>query len=518
VPGCYRLIGRIGAGGMAEVFEGLALGEAGFEKRVAIKRILPSLARDPALTGLLVEEARVASRLAHGNLVQVLDLGRAGGDYYLVMELVDGADLASLQRHLPGLGLELPPGLAVWICRQVLAGLHFVHQLGDADGQPLHLVHRDVSPGNILVSRAGQVKLTDFGIVKARDRAIHTEAGLIRGKAAYMPPEQAAGEPLDQRADLFSLGVVLHELLVGRALFAGDSPAAVLRRVVSLEREPAPAPSSLRPGLPATLDAVVGCALAPCPAGRYPSARAFDEALEAAALEAGLRGSAAELEDWLARAMPPARLEPLPAGAGCIELGPASAAPVGTLPLARAVAPISAPGRAGGRGAWLGLGVVLLAGAAAVGWRFLSPEEGAPVARPGAVAAPAAPPTSPDRGADLAAPGLRQGRGCLHACAGAQPAPVRPGAKPGRPAPGPVTPAGEGTLFLNSEPWARILVDGRDTGATTPTVEGLRLRAGRHSITLVNPELELRLDAEVELDRDEVLKRFFDLRRDGQQR
>ncbi|MFC1654710.1 serine/threonine-protein kinase, partial [Myxococcota bacterium] len=207
--GPYRIVGRIGSGGMAEVFLGKAVGVAGFEKDVAVKSILPAYTLDPTLTAMLIEEARLATHLNHTNVVQVLDLGKMGDRYFIVMEYVDGADLDSILKNAKETGRQLPPALACRIVRQVLSGLKFVHEREDAAGRPLHLVHRDVSPPNIMLSVAGEVKLTDFGIAKARNSTLVTEAGMIRGKVSYMSPEQASGGDLDHRSDLFSLGIVL---------------------------------------------------------------------------------------------------------------------------------------------------------------------------------------------------------------------------------------------------------------------------------------------------------------------
>ncbi|MBN2498649.1 MAG: serine/threonine protein kinase, partial [Deltaproteobacteria bacterium] len=298
MPGAYQIVGRIGSGGMAEVFLGKALGAAGFEKKVAIKRILPAYTKDDRLTALLIEEAKIACCLSHANLVGVLDLGEQQGRYYVVMEYVDGADLESVVHAARRRGLAVPIGLRCWILRQVLAGLDYAHRCTDDAGQPLELVHRDVSPANILLSRAGEVKLADFGIAKARHRSVVTEAGMIRGKAAYMSPEQARGDALDGRSDLFAAGVVLYELLCGERLFEADSQLAVLEKVQCAALTP---PSARVPGLPPEIDAAVMGALARNVDERYTTAREFDQALEAAMAASGLGGSAAELADFLAQ-------------------------------------------------------------------------------------------------------------------------------------------------------------------------------------------------------------------------
>jgi serine/threonine-protein kinase len=229
--GPYRIATRLGAGGMAEVFLAHAYGASGFEKKVAIKWLLPELRGVPDVEKLLLEEARLGALLSHECLVGVHELGVDRGNYFVRMDWVDGADLAALARHEP-----VDPSLALSIVERVLLALAYVHSVADARGVPLGLVHRDVSPHNVLCSRSGQVKLGDFGIAKATQRADTTQANFRRGKYAYMSPEQVAKEPLDPRSDLFGLGVMLHELLTGARPFDGDTPLLTLDRI----REAAP--------------------------------------------------------------------------------------------------------------------------------------------------------------------------------------------------------------------------------------------------------------------------------------
>lgn len=217
--GPYRLLRRLGAGGMAEVFLARSFGASGFEKQIAIKTLLPELQDNAKLVRLLIEEAKLAARLQHRNLVQVHDLGVVAGVYYVRMDYVDGADLRTLlkKRH--------PPlALSLLIAEEIALALEFVHSVGDDEGRPLGLVHRDISPSNILVSRFGEVKLADFGIAKATMLVDITQSNVRKGKYTYMSPEQVSGVPLTAASDQFSLGITLTELVTGQRPFDGDSP------------------------------------------------------------------------------------------------------------------------------------------------------------------------------------------------------------------------------------------------------------------------------------------------------
>lgn len=263
--GPYRLIRRLGHGGMAEVFLATAFGASGFEKRVAVKTLLPELSGEAEVERLLIEEARLGARLSHRNLVGVHDLGVDGGVYYVCMDHVDGPDLATLIAAEP-----LPVSLALLVAEEVAHALAYVHEVTDEAGRPLGLVHRDVSPGNVLLSRNGEVKLADLGIAKATFLAETTRAGIRRGKHGYMSPEQVAGEPLTAHSDQFALGVTLMELLTGRRPFDGASPA----ETVDLIREAAPPDVS---GLDPDLAAVVTRCLARRPAERFDDAELLQE-------------------------------------------------------------------------------------------------------------------------------------------------------------------------------------------------------------------------------------------------
>ncbi|HEX2676804.1 MAG TPA: serine/threonine-protein kinase, partial [Polyangiales bacterium] len=237
--GPYELVRRLGAGGMAETFLAVRSGPAGFRQQVCLKRVLPALVQDQGFVQLFLDEARIQSQLRHGNIVQVYDFGEADGAYYLALELVDGVDLNALLRYLGQRGQALPPSVVLHVLRELCRALEVTHALA-IDGVAQNLVHRDISPSNILVSVAGEVKLTDFGIALAQSRESKTETGKMRGKLGYMPPEQIHGEVLDARSDLFSVGVVLYQMLTGEHPFrkAGMSDYDVLTRVVRGEHAP----------------------------------------------------------------------------------------------------------------------------------------------------------------------------------------------------------------------------------------------------------------------------------------
>ena len=265
--GPHPVLRRLGSGGMAEVLLARSLGASGFERLVAIKRPLLPFRDDGELERLLIAEAKLGAQVHHRNLVAVHGLGLHEGTYYVVMDYVDGADLSTLRRH------HAPtPALAVHLTAEVLLGLHHLHTLADSAGRPLGLVHRDVSPSNVLASTSGEVKLADYGIAKATYLAGDTQARVRRGKYAYMSPEQVAGDPLNARSDQFSVGVMLVELLTGRRPYDGEGPAQVLDRI---RRAAPPDLSALSPALAS----VAGRCLAADPAERHPDALSLRDAL-----------------------------------------------------------------------------------------------------------------------------------------------------------------------------------------------------------------------------------------------
>ena len=277
--GRYILEDRLAMGGMAEIFRARTA-TAGFEKRVCIKRVLPHFLEDDDFVTMFRDEARTAARLQHANVVQVFDFGEveeeSGTTLFLAMELIEGADLRRLGEQSRKKKRPFTVGEVTQIGIDVCRGLHHAHQLKDESGASLGLVHRDISPHNILISRNGEVKITDFGIAKAAERATHTSTGIVKGKIAYMSPEQAEGKPFDHRLDQWALGVVLWELLCGERLFRGDNDATILRKVLNVE---VPSPATLRGDVPAELNAIILRALAGTPPERFRDMREMEQAL-----------------------------------------------------------------------------------------------------------------------------------------------------------------------------------------------------------------------------------------------
>jgi TonB family protein len=231
--GQYDLIEPIATGGMAEVFKARMRGVEGFQKIVAIKRILPHLTENDEFVTMFIDEAKLAAQLQHPNIIHIYDLGKLERSYYIAMEYIDGKDLRSILRMLEEKERRLPLGLAMFIASRLAAALDYAHRKRDMQGREMVLVHRDVSPQNVLISFDGDIKLCDFGIAKAASKASHTRAGALKGKLQYMSPEQAWGKDLDHRSDIFSLGLVLYEMLTGRKAFAGDSELSILEQVRS---------------------------------------------------------------------------------------------------------------------------------------------------------------------------------------------------------------------------------------------------------------------------------------------
>ncbi len=303
----YELLVKVASGGMATVYVGRLSGAVGFWRTVAIKRAHPHLLGDPAFTRMLIEEARLASKIHHPNVVAVQDVEVLEGELLLVMDYVEGAALGTLiggsEEHTP----PLPPGMAVRIMLDACAGLHAAHELKDDAGRPLKLVHRDISPHNILVGLDGMARIADFGIAKCTlsDSAVGTATGALKGKVAYMSPEYIERGEIDARGDVFALGVVAWEALTGKRLFRGHSDVETLRLALAAVSPPV---STIATELGDVLDAVIARALARETEDRFASARELGEALEAAARPAGLIASAAQVGEHV-RALMEAPLE-----------------------------------------------------------------------------------------------------------------------------------------------------------------------------------------------------------------
>src|SRR5258706_1589434 len=262
---------------MAEIHLAKTKGIAGFEKYVALKMIHPNFAEDDQFIQMLVDEAKIAVQLTHGNIAQTFDLGRVGETYYITMEYVDGADLYKILRRASEQDLEMPLDVCAFVGKEISSALDHAHRKRDHTGKSLGIVHRDVSPQNVLISFAGEVKLVDFGIAKATMKARQTAVGVIKGKYYYMSPEQAWGDPIDFRSDIFSAGIVLYEMITGQMLYLEED----LHRLLDMARRAdIKSPSTLRKGIPPQLERIVMHALAKVPGERYQSAGDFATDLE----------------------------------------------------------------------------------------------------------------------------------------------------------------------------------------------------------------------------------------------
>src|SRR3954451_8670419 len=296
--GRYQLLERLAVGGMAEIFKAKQSGAHGFEKIIVIKRILPHLAADPEFLAMFIDEAKIQCGLMHPKIVQVLEFGQVENQYYIALEYVDGMDALGLLRACAHRRQRLPVRLAVHIACEVLDALDYSHSQRGPDGQPLGIVHRDVSPSNVFISRRGDVKLGDFGIARAteKQRQSKTQAGTLKGKYGYMAPEQVVGGEIDGRADLFAVGIVLSEMLMGRRLFTAPNDLDVLlmvrdARLDRLEKHGGDIPPPLRE--------ILNKILSRDPEQRFPSGGAARDALQEFLFEARQRVTANDLGSFL---------------------------------------------------------------------------------------------------------------------------------------------------------------------------------------------------------------------------
>ncbi|HEY8080312.1 MAG TPA: serine/threonine-protein kinase [Labilithrix sp.] len=321
--GRYVLYSELASGGMARVHLGRMFAPGGFSKTVAIKRLHPHLARDPAFVTMFLDEARLAARISHPNVVSTDDVVAENGELFLVMEYVQGETLARLLRAAHERGEHVPWRVVCAIAASVLSGLHAAHEARSQSGVALDIVHRDVSPQNVMVGEDGIARVLDFGVAKATQRLYgSTESGAVKGKFAYMSPEQVSGLPVDRRCDVFAAGIVTWEALTGERLFDGDTGAAIVAAILAGKIR---APRELRADAPPELDAIVSKALATDPAARYATAEAMAIAIEAVGMAtprevaAWVRGLAGDALD--VRAKKVAEIESGPERLGPIALG-----------------------------------------------------------------------------------------------------------------------------------------------------------------------------------------------------
>lgn len=546
--GGYRVQRRLGIGGMGEVYLAAAAGPEGVERPVAIKLIRHLHQQRKDFIEMFMEEAKVSFLLTHPNIVQTYEIGQVDGHHFLVLEYVDGTNLEELLAFFAAsVGQPLPAAFGLYIGAQVARGLEYAHGLSDQQGRALKIVHRDVSPGNVLLSKDGQVKVTDFGLAKSELRRVESVAGQIKGKLAYMAPEQFRGQAVDVRADVYSLGLVLYEALSGQHPFGTLETITLATRAKPLSVEPL---AEAAPHLDPAMVALVERCIAEEPAARFGSARELGREIDRCMRKLGLTVADYELAEFIERARAEAEARPLaphpfdqalgmelrkvegqgsamassfvrvPSEEGAS--GPAPSAPVATTlpPMVRrsrwplfAVLALLACGVAAGAAWWLGGGVS--AGQDAAG--NVAPDANAVIAR----SVDAAPASAPARtgtlhvrpepaGGAVRVAGL--GRGTTPLSIKGLPAGValrvqidlpghapydqqvtlEPGAEltlqprltPARSGRPKIRPRRHGALSVNSEPWSVVYVDGVKV-RNTPLVRH-RLRAGRHHVRLVN--------------------------------
>jgi serine/threonine-protein kinase len=267
----YRVVEKLESGGMAEVFLAESEGLQGFRKQVAIKRVLPHLSEKKKFISMFLDEARLSAQLSHSNCVQVFDIGVGDNAYFIVMEFVEGANLKAVAETMKKQGTPFPVPAAVFLCIEICKGLAYAHEMKDpSTGQPMNIVHRDMSPPNVLLTKYGEVKIVDFGLAKANSQLEKSEPGIIKGKFSYLSPEAAMGQEVDARTDIFAVGIILWELLAGQRLFLGETDFQTVKKVQQAQIPPI---SSINKGVPPDLERIINKALARDPAQRYVTAR-----------------------------------------------------------------------------------------------------------------------------------------------------------------------------------------------------------------------------------------------------
>jgi serine/threonine-protein kinase len=457
--GKYELLGTLGRGGMGEVLLARQRGPGGFSKTVVIKRLLSHLGADRTRVAQFLNEARLAALISHPNVIQVFDFGEDRDGHYLVMEHVRGHSVRTLLRALQPSNDRVPVGLAVWIVIQALRGLHAAHTLTH-EGAALRIIHRDVTPENVLIGLDGSVKVADFGIARATDTNTLTEPGVVKGKLAYLSPDQLQGGPADARTDVYSAAVVLYELLAGRPPFAGATEGALVYAI--LNGAPTPLPS-LRPEVSAALDAEVQRALRTSPGDRPSSALELAHALGQAAV-AELAGATPEaLAKFVA-----------PHFAGLPEVG---AAPEPAASRAKE-SKTHTLWRRSSRPRLIAAAAALAAALAGIALGL-----GAPRARPPEEPQAGPAPARPDAPMAVTKP--------------APPSESPPASTaPARPPPAPRRTARTGRVQLWVKPWAEIFWRGRSLGLT-PLTQPLELPAGPQTLTLRNRELNVTRELKV---------------------
>lgn len=488
--GRYLLLRRIAAGGMAHVFLALQRGVQGFEKAVALKVVLPEHAANPDFVQMFLDEARVVARLDHANIVRVYDFGESEGRFFLSMEYLPGEDLSSVLQSLRKTKEPMPLAIAADLVASAATGLHFAHELTSPSGEPLNIVHRDVSPSNVMVTYHGAVKVVDFGVARAASNLSQTASGTMKGKVGYASPEQVRGEVLDRRSDVFALGVVLYELLAGERLFKRDTDLAAMHAILTGAVRPL---REVRPDVPAELEAIVTRALQLDREVRFQTAAELSDALARWLMSVGHVRSERLIADYLSRTFPPERRDArlraanTPGQAGVdqafLEHVPSHLSPIRSTATAAAA---SRPASTSGRGLAVAIAVLGLA-LALMGTSFLKrpPVEeqvGVTFDEPIIVAQIPAVPEPEESGAAL-------------------PLPVPPVVPPPAPAPRRVE---RGRLTLETSPWSEVFFKGRKLG-DTPLVD-VSLPAGVQVLTLESSGRRHTIEVEIAPGRTTIRK------------
>jgi serine/threonine protein kinase len=490
--GKYEVVRRLAKGGMAEIFLARVCGLPGFQRMVVLKRILPLLASKADFLEMFLNEARIAATLQHPNVVQMYDVGVSDGHYFITMEYLHGEDVRRLQSECSHQARRIPVEHALHIILDVCAGLHYAHEKIGFDGHPLNIVHRDVSPQNVIVTFDGAVKLLDFGVAKASSNLHETLGGVVKGKVPYMSPEQCRGRPLDRRSDLFSVGIMLYELTLGRRLFSGKSELETLKRIAE---QPVRPPHTIDPDYDERLERIVMRALAKNPDRRYQTARDLQSDLEELARQRGMFMSAIALQKFMASVFGP-RIEawretpPEETQEASIEIVIEQPAPLVPRP--------DRSDRTWRRWAVAGAAAALVAGAVPS-----IRHQPSPVFRSVHYVVPSRDPVVERLPARVTIP------------------PIEPPVenRPRRPRidrvdrevrrearPELAVASNEGELVLAAQPWCEVSVDGVLRGPTPIT---LRLAPGAHTVRLTNASFGIDSTATVRLARREVLRRAF---------
>jgi serine/threonine protein kinase len=515
--GKYELVSRLAAGGMAEIFLARTKSIQGFEKYLVIKRILGHRTQDPEFVRMFLDEARVAATLDHPNIVQIYDVGHVDNEYFIAMEYLRGHNLIEIVRAGAKLGYAKPPlEHVVSILTQCCAGLNYAHEKRDFEGRSLEIVHRDVTPQNVVVSFDGSVKVVDFGIAKAATREVETLAGTLKGKIGYMSPEQCRGAPVDRRSDVFAVGIILFELTTGKRLYHERSDFDTLKKIIE---GPVPSPRDLLPFYPAFLNAIVVRCLQKNPDDRYQTARDLHSDLDAFGRDNQLVTGTVPLSQYMERiyadelATHKSADAAAMATAAQVTMTGSSASYLGESSR-RTSSPMATPLAEARRQHMVRLGLqaaiavlLVLLGGGVVFWQTRKNDPRGTVTT---AAVPAAQPLAPAAAASGAAaapkgsaPGLPLAAApATGATVAATPAPVAHEARPK-----PVAKPGDAHITVASEPRCELLVDGVPYG-NTPLID-LAVPAGKHTIVLLNSAANIRESKKVALREGELWTRSF---------